>query len=51
MGPRVDVVDEVLFEHQTPLPDGVDEHLPEWPTVDLEPVVKDDHPLDFLHLF
>jgi len=44
------MINEVLFEHVTPSFDDIEQGLFEWPSVNLEPVVKDLYSLYVLHL-
>ena len=50
ISPVCDVVDEVLFEHEAPPLDDVEQRLFEGACVDAEPVVKQLDAFDRLHL-
>ena len=44
------MINEVLFEHVAPSFDNIEQGLFEWPSINLEPVVKDLYSLYILHL-
>jgi len=48
--PVSDVIDEMLFKHEAPLLDDVEQSLSEGPRVDTEPLLKDDASLHCLHV-
>jgi len=45
------MINQVLFEHETPSLDDIQKSLFEWIGINSEPVLKDMHALNFLNFF